>query len=816
MRSFLAVLLLMWFSFSVQGGVSDPVEWSFSYENKGEGIYELIFEAEIEDPWYLYSHDIEPGGPIPTNIVFSDENGIERGEIIEQGEKIVEYEEVFDMDLGIYYGNATFREEIKVTEEKNIEGFIEYMACDGDQCTPPLEHAFSFDPESTIPEEKGSIDTEDEKEETSGWAVEPSGEKDDEKADVEPVSWSFDIEKAGDHEVKAIFQAEIEEGWYIYSPNIQEGGPIPTSFILEDEREFSETGNIEWDVDPEGGFDEVFEMEIDYFRNEVEFSQIYKVHEETGQLQGFVEYMACDDQQCTPPLETAFALDLPDGVTPAVQEVDEDDTGGTLASATDESSDTLAMVFLGGILGGLIALLTPCVFPMIMLTVSFFTNRESNNNKGIVDAGFYGISIVLIYVLFGFFLTLMLGPNTIQAIASNPWVNLTFFIVFVLFAMSFFGAFEMKLPNSWANKMDSQSEKGGFIGVFFMALTLVIVSFSCTGPILGTLLIEAAVGGGHLGPLIGIAGFAIAFAVPYVLFAIFPSLLQKLPQSGGWMNTIKVVLGFLILALAMRFLSIAARVAHWDFLSREVFIVVWIVLFVMLGFYLLGKLRFAYDSEMSYVSVPRLFMSIVAFGFAIYLVPGLWGAPLKLVSGWLPPTSSQEFNLADMVGSGGRESSDHSALMADRNYSDRLSCSNNLPCFFDYYEAKEYAGEQNKPLLIDFTGHSCANCDLMHAQVWSQDRVNRRLEEDFVVVQLYVDDRSSLPDDEYRYLGQKWQELQREKFQTISLPYYVVMDSDENLLSEPRGYDTNVDSYIEWLDQGLENFKNGNKLQTLK
>lgn len=813
-------LLTTFLSFLVGSAlaIDDPVDWSFDYQEKEAGVYEVEFEAEIDEGWYVYSNDIEPGGPIPTNIVFDDETGVQRGEILEEGDKEVEFEEVFDMELGFYYDRVSIKEEVEISEAGEFAGFLEYMACDGDQCTPPLEFEFAFTATSEVSAEK---EQEAEEGETSGWEVESDEKESAEKeADGDPVSWSFDIEQTGDHQVTAHFKADIEDGWYIYAPDIPEGGPIPFSVFLDAEGSFVPETDIKSEEDPSERFDEIFEMDIRYFEGETNLSQEFQLTESVDHLEGFVEYMACDDEQCTPPLESEFSLDIPEEVTPAeideVAEGEADDQTITAGATGTENTDTLLMVFLGGLLGGLIALLTPCVFPMIMLTVSFFTNRQGGQAKGMMDAGFYGFSIVLIYVLFGFFITLLLGPNTIQTIASSPWVNLGFFLVFAIFAMSFFGAFEIKLPNSWANKFDQHSGRGGFIGVFFMALTLVVVSFSCTGPILGTLLIEAAVGGGQLGPLIGITGFAIAFAVPYVLFAVFPSLLQKLPQSGGWMNTVKVVLGFLILALAMRFLSIAARVAHWEILTREVFIVVWIVLFAMLGFYLLGKIRFAHDTEVNYVSVPRLFMAIVSFGFAIYLVPGMWGAPLNLAGAWLPPQTNQEFTIVDMGSGGDAEDSEYQAVMADRNYSDMLSCSGNITCFFDYHEAREYASENDKPLLVDFTGHSCANCDLMHSQVWSEPAVQQKLDEEFVVVQLYVDDRSDIPDDDYRYLGQKWQELQREKFQTISLPYYALIDADENLLAEPRGYDTDVEAYLEWMETGLKNFQNGNKLQTLR
>jgi thiol:disulfide interchange protein len=555
--------------------------------------------------------------------------------------------------------------------------------------------------------------------------------------------------------------------------------------------------------------------------------------------------MACDDKMCFPPEDVDFSFDIkgnkpaastaskPNEATAQVAtsvdttrknaDLVKTDTGKTAVMPvidTPKKDKTASMslwaIFIAGFIGGLFALLTPCVFPMIPLTVSFFTKRSKSRAKAIRNALTYGFSIITIYVLLGFIVTKVFGADALNDLASNGIFNFVFFILLIVFAASFLGAFEITLPNSWINKADSKSDKGGLIGIFFMAFTLSLISFSCTGPIIGTLLVQAASGKNTLGPLIGMTGFSMALAFPFGFFAAFPSLLNSLPKSGGWLNSVKVVLGFLELALAFKFLSNVDLAYHWKFFDRELFLVIWIVIFAMLGFYLLGKLKFSHDSDLKYISIPRLFMAILSLSFALYMVPGLWGAPLKSISAFSPPQASQDFDLS-------RASLNCPSNIANeasgitKKYANLFDCPNGLNCFFDYDEALAYAKKVNKPLFVDFTGHSCVNCRKMEVSVWSDPAVLKRLNEDFVLVSLYVDDKTDLPEaaqfvSKYsgktiKTLGNKWSDLEASRFDANSQPYYVILDHNENLLQPAQAFDLSVENYIQFLDAAKSAFK---------
>ncbi|MEX0966506.1 MAG: cytochrome c biogenesis protein CcdA [Bacteroidia bacterium] len=487
-----------------------------------------------------------------------------------------------------------------------------------------------------------------------------------------------------------------------------------------------------------------------------------------------------------------------------------------------ESPKSMWQIFFESFLGGFAVLLTPCVFPMIPLTVSFFTKQNQKRSKGIGNAIVYGLSIIGIFVLLGFLITKIFGNTAVYEMSTSMFFNLLFFVVFVIFAMSFFGAFELSLPTSWVNKVDSQSDKGGLLGIFFMALTLVLVSFSCIGPIIGLLLVQAATTGGASGPLIGMFGFSLAMALPFVLFAIFPSWLNSLPKSGGWLNSVKVVLGFVELALAFKFLSNVDLAYHWGFLKREIFLGIWIVLFTMMGFYLLGKLKFSHDSDLPYISVPRLFMSMIAFAFSIYMIPGIFGAPLTLLSGILPPSSYT-------IWEGGLPGQNSGYANSSEEFPPEIAqnhCPHNLPCFHDYYAGLEYAKKVDKPVFIDFTGWSCVNCRRMEDNVWIDPRVQEILAQDFVMVSLYVDDREKLPEDEHYVseqggrkkkideVGKKWLDFEITRFGRNAQPYYVLLDHNEQVLSQPRGYDPSVSAYLEFLREGLAEFDRRSSLTT--
>lgn len=488
----------------------------------------------------------------------------------------------------------------------------------------------------------------------------------------------------------------------------------------------------------------------------------------------------------------------------------------TEAVTGQKGGDSLFSVFAAGFIAGLIAFLLPCIFPMVPLTVSYFTKRAETKGKGIQGAVIYGVSIIVIYVLLGLLITVIFGASALNELATDGFFNVFIFLVLLIFGVSFLGAFEITLPSSFVNKMDSKSDSKGLTGIFFMAATLAVVSFSCTGPLIGTLLVTVGQSGGFLAPVMGMFGFSLALALIFVVFAIFPSWLTGLPKSGGWLNSVKVVLGLIEIALALKFLSTADLAYHWGILDREVFISIWIVIAFILGFYIIGKIKFSHDSDLPYVSTARLFIAGIAFTFAFYLIPGLFGAPLKAVSALVPPISTQDFVLGQENGSA---VSPNTATHSKRKYADFLHIPHQIDGFFDYEEALAYAKEVKKPLFLDFTGHGCVNCREMEARVWSDPRVLKKLKEDYIVVSLYTDDKTALPESEQfdskvletrvNTVGKKFKHLQAERFNTISQPYYVLLGTDEKeLVSPPIGVEFNIDAYLQYLDNGLAAFAN--------
>ncbi|RYE36391.1 MAG: thioredoxin family protein [Sphingobacteriaceae bacterium] len=483
---------------------------------------------------------------------------------------------------------------------------------------------------------------------------------------------------------------------------------------------------------------------------------------------------------------------------------------------TKEVQQSMWAIFLAGLFGGFAALIMPCIFPMLPLTVSYFTKTAQSRGSAITKAIIYGLSIIVIYVAFGLIITVIFGADALNDLATNGVFNLVFFLLLIVFAVSFFGAFEITLPSAWANKMDEQSDKGGFLGLFFMAATLALVSFSCTGPIIGTLLVQAATSGALLGPAVGMFGFSLALAIPFALFAMFPSWLNSLPKSGGWLNSVKVVLGFLELALALKFLSNVDLAYHWEWFDREIFLVLWIVIFGLMGIYLLGKLKFSHDSPVEHVTIPRLFLSIIVLAFTVYMIPGLWGAPLKSISAFLPPLQTQDFDLYTPSISGNRQSSTQNNDNTTHKYADIFKAPLGLNAFFDYDEALASAKKNHKPIMIDFTGHACVNCRKMEASVWTDKAVYNLISNDFVLLQLYVDDKTELPTAEQTVnaqgkklttIGKKWSDFQASKFKANSQPFYVLLDDNGNLLVQPQGADYNADNYKAFLQSGLDAFK---------
>ncbi len=646
----------------------------------------------------------------------------------------------------------------------------------------------------------------------------------------DPVQWTFESSQDG-NEVQIVFKATIEEGWHMYDTDLPNGGPIPTSVNFVDSTNIESVGEIQKVTEPIISFDSAFGMDLAYYEEDAEFTLLIQLNtDEPVVLEGYVEFMCCNDEMCLPPTEAdfSFAFNGSSAQADLPQEVVSSSDGVALLTdkGKEGSMDTLWLFFFFAFLAGLAAILTPCVFPMIPMTVSFFMHSGENKTKSLLHALFYGFSIIAIYTIVGTLVAVLFGPDAANWLSTHWLPNIFFFIVFVLFAFSFFGMFEIVLPSWLVNKSDKQVDKGGFLGSFFMALTLVLVSFSCTGPIVGAILVESA-GGAVLKPIIGMFGFALAFALPFTLFALFPGWLSNLPKSGGWLNSVKVVLGFLELALGLKFLSIADQTYHWGILDREVYLAFWIVIFFLLGLYLLGKLKFAHDSEVKYISVPRLMLAIFTFSFVVYLIPGMLGAPLKAISGYLPPQTTHDFDLhkivRDEVGlatsSGGPISyNEVNELCEEPKYSEFLELPHGLQGYFDYEQGMACAKAQNKPVFIDFTGHGCVNCREMEATVWSDPRVLERLRNEFVIIALYVDDKTKLPEEEWvtssydgkvkKTLGKKYADFQITRFGVNAQPYYVLLDNNGNPLVEPKAYDLNPDNFVKFLDEGIDNFYN--------
>ena len=668
-----------------------------------------------------------------------------------------------------------------------------------------------------------------------------------------PVKWKIKLDdKGGAPEKEIVFTATADKGWHLYDMNLPEGGPVSTSFTFETLNGAELIGQPVPSVKPTTVYDEQFAMNLRWYPGTVSFTQKLKVTDPAKfKAEGEVEFMACNDETCLPPDQIPFSFDKKSiHVDPALAanssttEVDKEDATAiqpdtqvvaeeaselntpdpaakeTPATTSPKASDSLTdspnlwspvidqlksfgdstvsaadtswlFIFFAGFLGGLIALLTPCVWPMIPMTVSFFLKRTKDRKKAIRDAITYGLSIIVIYLVMGLLITGIFGASALNDLSTNAIFNILFFLLLVVFAVSFFGAFELVLPASWTSKLDSKADSTtGVLSIFFMSFTLVLVSFSCTGPIIGTLLVQAASMGTAVGPAIGMFGFALALSIPFSVFAIFPNMLQSMPKSGGWLNSVKVVLGFLELALALKFLSVADLAYGWRLLDREAFIVLWIVIFSLLGVYLLGKIKFSHDSEVKYVSVPRLFMAIISFAFAIYMVPGLWGAPLKAIRAFAPPLYTQDFNL----------------------YKNEVHAA-----FDDYESGMAYAKKVNKPVMIDFSGFGCVNCRKMEASVWTHPKVKQMLENDYVLITLMVDDKTKLPQPieiqengktrKLKTIGDKWSYLQRSKFGSNAQPFYILLNDEGQPLGPSYAFNEDVSKYIQFLQNGLKEFK---------
>ena len=745
-----ARIILLWTMLLMSAAVSaqmvNPVKFTSSFNKLSNTAAEIVFSGTIEPGWHVYSTDVPEDGPTAATFNVDKLEGVTLdGPLKAVGNVIRQHDDMFDMDVSYFEKSAKFVQKLKLSGGKYaVEGYLQYGACNDQTCTPPKNVEVTYTGE--VPA-ASAAKTQD----AAKGAVKSAKADSPAKSDVQPQAETKSPGKAG-----AVAGAAIAEQQSLLPVSAAASSDDDSKKKVETVAELADEDGVESD-------------ETDTLLQDSSLAVVPGA-----------DSLAVAD----------MAVAGSEGLwTPVVDELKAFDQGGN-ASASDSP---LWKIFLLGLLGGLVALVTPCVWPIIPMTVSFFLKRSGDKKKGIRDAWIYGASIVIIYVLLGLIVTGLFGASALNSLSTNAIFNIFFFLLLLVFAASFFGAFELTLPSSWSSAVDSKAEKtGGLIGIFLMAFTLTLVSFSCTGPIIGFLLVEVAADGGSIiAPTVGMLGFAIALALPFTLFALFPSWLKSMPKSGGWMNTVKVVLGFIELAFALKFLSVADLAYNWRILDRETFLALWIVIFGLLGLYLLGKIKFKHDDDDTHIGVFRFFLALISLAFAVYMIPGLWGAPLKAVSAFAPPMKTQDFNLA--------------------------KDSEVKPMFMDYEEGMAYAAKNHKPVLIDFTGYGCVNCRKMEAAVWTDPRVADKMTSDYVLIQLYVDEKTSLPEPvvvnengaerKLRTVGDKWSFLQSHKFGANAQPFYVLLSPDGHLLNKAYTYDENIDHYLDFLDTGLKRMK---------
>lgn len=830
----LSLFLLTLISSIAIGQIETPVTWTLSQERLSENEFMLIYEADIDEGWYVYSQYLDDGGPIPTSFFYDDNENAEVAEAAEEiGKAKSGFDSMFEMEVTKYANKVTFKQKVKIKANTSLKGYFTYMTCDDEKCLPPTDEDFSFDltlgkAQTTDTPEEAAIENAPEEEETTTEEVSETEEQTP-SGFVKPVKWFFEQKKIDDNTFELISSTEIDEGWYMYSQTIPEGGPLSTYFEITAPEGVELVGQVEEGGNVKTMYDQVFKMDLIKFKKTAIFTQTVNSSDPNAVIPFYIEYVSCNDKMCLNPTSVEISFDLSKGnYTFAEEEEVVADTDGLDLSGTPvdykfdhsdedltcdsdreqkESSKSLFLIFLAGMGGGLIALLTPCVFPMIPITVGFFTKKSPTKAKGIKNAIIYGLSIIVIYVFLGLAFTMAFGADTLNLMSTNVWFNLFFAALFIVFAISFFGYFEITLPSSWGTKADAQADKGGVLGIFFMAFTLALVSFSCTGPVIGTLLVETATGSGPVilgripvGPLMGMLGFSTALALPFALFAAFPSWLNSLPTAGGWMSSVKVVLGFVEIALAMKFISVADLTMGWKIMPYELFLAIWFICALCIVIYLFGKIKFPHDSPIRKFSNTRrafigIFMVVTVYilmGFSIDKKSETFDTP-DLLSGLAPP--------------------------AGHSYIFPKHCPLNLECYKDFAEAQKVARKQNKPIFIDFTGHGCVNCRKMEDKVWGEDKILPLIKEDYVLVSLYVDERkeleepyiSKLSGKKMRNVGNKWADFQAIHFETNSQPYYVLVapmeDGSFKVLNQPTAYDEDVDAYREFLECGLRQFE---------
>ena len=858
-QSFLVLLMITSTSLSAQ--ILEPVKWKFSTEEVSNKEHNLVFTASIEKGWTVYSQFTSDDGPVPTLLTFESKDGAELvGKGVETGHKKEGLDKLFDVNVIKYLADEKFviKQKVNITDDsKSISGYLTFMTCNDKTCLPPTDIDFTFnvknsgdDASSLITEKSsndaikvtghGGADEASNNSSSSTFSLDSSDSSDDQKPSgfLEPVKWKMTKKKLSGDEYELTYTGSIDKGWAVYSIYMEEGGPVPTTITYENAEgaelisKAIETGN------KKEGFDKMWKDEIDNvikFKSGEDYviTQKVKITDPSKPLTGYLNFMTCDDTRCLNPTDIDFDFgfgavannDSTEGtdIGTAGMKVNADGKvdqriGTIVETYKDPLSDcgktegandsSLLWLLIAGMLGGFAALLTPCVFPMIPITVSFFT--KDTKRKGWMNGLIYGVSIIVIYVVLGLIITITLGPEALQALSTNWIANTAFFLIFLFFAGSFFGYYELTLPSSWSTKSDQMADKGGLIGIFFMAATLALVSFSCTGPIVGSALVAAAKGG-FVGPLVVMFGFSFALALPFGLFAAFPAWLNSLPRSGGWMNSVKVVLGFLEVGFAFKFLSTADLTQHWGILKYETFMFILVTVCLLIAAYLFGFISFPHDSPIKKLSIPRKTLATVftvlaiylGFGFSVNKDTGIYNS-LWLTSGFSPPVMYNMFLEKGKV----------DPEIKDR-YPSFTKCANNIDCFKDYYEGLAYAKEVNKPVFLDFTGHGCQNCRRTEDNIWVDDKVRATLNDDVVLVSLYTDDKEELAEKlvsirkntRLRNIGLKWADFQVVNFAQNSQPLYIMMTNDEKVITHPRGYEGGIQGYQDYLDCGLDYYK---------
>ncbi len=865
LQSILVLLVIASTSLSAQ--ILEPVTWQFSTEAVSSDEHNLVFTASIDKGWTVYSQFTADDGPVPTLITYESKDGAEIiGKGLETGHKKEGLDKLFDVNVIKYLADEKFeiKQKIKVSDDsKPLTGYLTFMTCNDKTCLPPTDIDFTFNVknsgtkvnsvatvESTNKTIKVTASSNSDQIKVTGQGGNAEslnnsssstftlGSSDDQKPSglLEPVKWKMDKKKLSDDEYELTYTGSIDKGWAVYSLYMEEGGPVPTTITYENAEGAELLGKAVENGNKKEGFDKMWKDEVDNvikfkYGKDYVITQKVKITDPTKPLTGYLTFMTCNDVTCLPPTDIDF--DFGFGAVVNKNDNTAGDASGIVGmkinadgkvdqriativetfkdplsdcGQTEGANDSsLIWLLIAGMLGGFAALLTPCVFPMIPITVSFFT--KDTKRKGWMNGLIYGASIIVIYVVLGLIITMTLGPEALQALSTNWIANTAFFLIFLFFAGSFFGYYELTLPSSWSTKSDQMADKGGLIGIFFMAATLALVSFSCTGPIVGSALVAAAKGG-FIGPLVVMFGFSFALALPFGLFAAFPAWLNSLPRSGGWMNSVKVVLGFLEVGFAFKFLSTADLTQHWGILKYETFMFILVTVCLLIAAYLFGFISFPHDSPVKKLSIPRKALAAsftalaiyLGFGFTVNSDTGIYNS-LWLTSGFSPPVMYNMFLDKGEVDPAIKE-----------RYPSFTKCANNIDCFKDYYEGVAYAKEVNKPVFLDFTGHGCQNCRRTEDNIWVDDKVRSTLNDDVVLVSLYTDDKEKLSgnlvsfrkDTRLRNIGLKWADFQVLNFAQNSQPLYIMMTNDEKVITHPRGYEGGIKGYQEYLDCGLD------------